>query len=199
MRVAPKLREVRRLVVQTFHQLGAAAPNLFDMEETVLIDDGKHAARTYRVDGLMAMWLVEIGLLQFYDAEGQPTVNMQAPVLRNDPELQLGTVEHPTIRLNKPGAVWNLTSDAAIVTADKEHVRLAGAVQLQKYEFSSGARIELDTREVTVEVTPQTASTDQPVDIFDGYNRLNAIGLDLDMKSDTFKLRQQVKATYAVN
>jgi hypothetical protein len=78
MRVAPELREVRRLVVQTFHQLGAAAPDLFDMEETVLIDEGKHAARTYRVDGLMAMWLVEIGLVQFYDAEGNMlrTVNL---------------------------------------------------------------------------------------------------------------------------
>jgi lipopolysaccharide export system protein LptC len=137
--------------------------------------------------------------LQFYDAEGQPTINMQAPVLRNDPELQLGTIEQPTIRLNKPGATWNLTSDAAIVTADKEHVRLTGAVHLHKHEISTGTRIELDTREVRIEVTPQTASTDQPVAIFDGYNHLSAIGLDLDMKSDTFKLKQQVKATYAVN
>ena len=78
-------------------------------------------------------------------------------------------------------------------------MRLTGAVHLHKHEISTGTRIELDTREVRIEVTPQTASTDQPVAIFDGYNHLSAIGLDLDMKSDTFKLKQQVKATYAVN
>ena len=43
------------------------------------------------------------------------------------------------------------------------------------------------------------ASTNEPVSIFDGYNHLNAIGLDLDMKTNTFMLKQQVEATYAVN
>ena len=27
-------------------------------------------ARSYRTDGLMAMWLVEVGIVQFYDADG---------------------------------------------------------------------------------------------------------------------------------
>lgn len=137
--------------------------------------------------------------LQFYDANGQPTINMKAPVLRNDPELQLGTIEHPVILLMQPDAVWNLTSDSATVTADKEHVRLSGQVHVQRNEHATGNWIELDTRQVQIEVTPQTASTDQAVSMFDGYNHLNAIGLDLDMKTNTFKLRQQVKATYAVN
>jgi hypothetical protein len=78
MRVDPEPHEVRRLVVQSFQALGTAIPNLFDLQETVLIDDGKCAARTYRVDGLMAMWLVEVGIVQFYDAEGTMlrTVNL---------------------------------------------------------------------------------------------------------------------------
>jgi hypothetical protein len=40
------------------------------LEETILIDGGKCAARSYRLDGLMAMWLIEVGILQFYDADG---------------------------------------------------------------------------------------------------------------------------------
>ena len=137
--------------------------------------------------------------LQFFDKNGQPTINMQAPVLRNDPAVQLGTVEHPVIKLNQPGMVWNLTSDSATVTADKEHVHLSGKVNILRHGPMAGTLVELNTREVQVEVTPQTASTDQPVNMSDGYSQLSAIGLDLDMKTNTFKLKQKVEATYAVN
>lgn len=136
--------------------------------------------------------------LQFYDENGQPTINMRSPVLRNNPELQLGTIEQPVIKLILADAVWNLTSDSATITADKEHVLLSGQVHVQRLELNSGNRIEIDTRDVRIKVTPQTVSTDQAVSIFDGYNQVDAIGLDLDMKTNTFKLQQQVKATYAV-
>ncbi len=137
--------------------------------------------------------------LQFYDENGKPTINIRSPVLRNNPELQLGTIEQPVIKLILADAVWNLTSDSATVTADKEHVLLSGHVHLQRLELNSGNRLEIDTREVSIKVTPQTASTDQAVSMFDGYNQVNAIGLDLNMKTNTFKLQQQVKATYAVH
>ena len=137
--------------------------------------------------------------LQFYDENGQATINMRAPVLRNNPKLQLGTIERPVIRLNQPGLIWDLTADTATITADEEHVFLAGEVNVLRREPVSGNRVELNTREVQVEVTPQTASTDQPVNLFDGINHMDAIGMDLNMKNDRFKLRQQVKASYAVN
>jgi LPS export ABC transporter protein LptC len=137
--------------------------------------------------------------LQFYNENGEPTINMKAPVLRNDPELQLGTVEQPVVQLNQTGEVWDITADKATVTADKEHVRLLGQVHVRRLEPASGNWLELTTREVQIQVTPQTASTDQPVRMFDGLNELNAIGLDLDLKANTFNLKQQVKATYAVN
>ncbi len=78
MTVAPELHEVRRLVIQFFAELGAALPTLFDLEETTLIDDGRDIARSYRVEGYMAMWLLEMGIEQFYDAEGNmlATVNL---------------------------------------------------------------------------------------------------------------------------
>ena len=137
--------------------------------------------------------------LQFFNENGQPTINMQAPVLRNNPKLQLGTIEHPVIILNQADATWNLTSDSATITADKEHVQLSGQVHVKMHEPASGSWLELKTREVRLEVTQQTASTDQPVSIFDGKNYVEAIGLELDMKTNILKLKQQVKAIYAVN
>ena len=137
--------------------------------------------------------------LQFFDEYGRPSLNMQAPLLRNDPDQQLGTIEHPVIKLHKENAVWDLRADMATVTADKEHIHLFGQVNVQRQEPLSGNWSELNTREVEIEVTPQTASTDQPVSMFDGYNHVSGSGLDLDLKANTFKLRQQVRATYAVN
>jgi LPS export ABC transporter protein LptC len=137
--------------------------------------------------------------LQFYDEHGQPTVNMQAPVLRNDPTLQLGTIENPVVKLNQTEAVWDMIADTATVTADKEHVQLIGKVFIKRNEPATGRWVELNTHEVKIEVTPQTAVTDQPVRMFDGYNQVDAIGLELNLKTKTYTLKQQVKATYVVN
>jgi hypothetical protein len=78
MTVEPDPHEVRTLVIQIFRELGAAMPTLFDLEETIMIDDGKYAARSYRVQDYMAMWLLEVGIVQFYDAKGNmlATVNI---------------------------------------------------------------------------------------------------------------------------
>jgi len=70
MRVEPRPAEVRRLVVKVFGNLGAPPPSLFDLEEEILIDEGRYLGRCYRADEFMAMWLAEIGLVQFYDSEG---------------------------------------------------------------------------------------------------------------------------------
>ena len=137
--------------------------------------------------------------LQFFDEFGQPTINMRAPVLRNDPRLQMGTIEHPVVKLNQADAVWDLTADLATVTADKEQVQLIGQVQVKRNEPATGNWVELTTREVQIEVTPQTATTNQPVSMFDGLNRVDTIGMELDMTTKIFSLKQQVKATYAVN
>ena len=78
-------------------------------------------------------------------------------------------------------------------------MELQGQVEIRRLEHGAGIWVRLDTRDVQIEVTPQLAKTDQPVSIFDGKNQLDAIGLELDLKSNTFYLQQQVKAIYAVN
>ncbi len=78
MRVDPQPADVRRIVLRIFRQFGASPQSLFEIEESIRIEQGRCLARSYRVDALMAMWLVEVGILQFYDAEGEmlATVNL---------------------------------------------------------------------------------------------------------------------------
>jgi len=49
-----------------------------EINETILIDQGQYVARSYRIEGYMAMWLVPVGLLQFYDDRGEmlATINL---------------------------------------------------------------------------------------------------------------------------
>jgi hypothetical protein len=49
-----------------------------DIDETILIDEGRYVARCYRARGYMAMWLIAVGIVQFYDDAGQmlATINL---------------------------------------------------------------------------------------------------------------------------
>jgi hypothetical protein len=70
MRKDPLPHIVRGIVARTFESLGEGLLGPWDIEESVLLDEGRYPARTYRIDGFMAMWLVEVGVLQFYDMDG---------------------------------------------------------------------------------------------------------------------------------
>ena len=78
MRTDPLPYEVRELVVQTFEDYNVVIENPWDLDETILIHEGRYSARTYEAEGHMAMWLLDIGVVQFYDADGNMlrTVNL---------------------------------------------------------------------------------------------------------------------------
>lgn len=62
--------EVARAVVAAMVELGAELRGAAGLDETILIDSGKYVARSYRAGGFLAMWLIEPGVVQFYDAQG---------------------------------------------------------------------------------------------------------------------------------
>jgi hypothetical protein len=78
MTVAPQPEQVRQLVARVFEEFGVPVCNSSVLNETLLLKSGRYVARTYRADGLMAMWLLRAGVVQFYDAEGTMlrTVNL---------------------------------------------------------------------------------------------------------------------------
>jgi len=70
MQSSPPPCEVRKVVARIFRQLGISAEDLSGMTDTLLIDEGRCAARSYVAGDLLAMWLLDVGILQFYDAQG---------------------------------------------------------------------------------------------------------------------------------
>jgi hypothetical protein len=70
--------DVRRLVAHYFLDLGAEQSDVDDVQENIRIDRGRCVARCYRVAEMFAMWMIDVGVLQFYDADGEmlATVNL---------------------------------------------------------------------------------------------------------------------------
>lgn len=78
MRTMPSAAEVRRLVADVFSDLSNMPFGPLEVNETIRVDAGKLVARTYRSDALLAMWMIDIGLVQFYDEDGDMvcTINL---------------------------------------------------------------------------------------------------------------------------
>ena len=78
MRLHMNAADVRGLVANHFLKLGAEAGDVADVHENIRIDRGRCVARCYRATEMFAMWLIDVGVLQFYDVDGEMlhTVNL---------------------------------------------------------------------------------------------------------------------------
>ena len=63
---------------RTFLELDVQEDSLTDLDERLMLDEGRYVARSYRVDDFLAMWMIDVGLIQFYDGDGNMlrTVNL---------------------------------------------------------------------------------------------------------------------------
>jgi hypothetical protein len=70
--------DVRHLVSRYFLELGLEPDEVSDLQENIRIDRGQCVARCYRAAEMFAMWLIDCGVLQFYDADGEMlhTINL---------------------------------------------------------------------------------------------------------------------------
>lgn len=138
-----------------------------------------------------------------YDFEGRMlndagsiNLEIQSPVLRNNAISGIGTVESPAIRIQQEDDQWYISAESAIISADREQVALKGDVGLIRLNATSGQKLEIVTADVLLNVTPRTASTDADVTILQGTDRLDAVGMRLDMVSRSFELLEDVRAHY---
>jgi len=130
--------------------------------------------------------------------EGSINFEFEAPVLRSDARSGVGTIESPEIRIQEEDEQWYITAESAVITADQEHVSLMGDVYLARTNRDTGELLEITTMDVTLNVTPRTASSDAEVKIRHLNDRLDATGMRIDMISNSFKLVKDVRAYYEI-
>lgn len=130
------------------------------------------------------------------DEVGELAVTIEAPELRNNASTGVGTVTRPEMYFREAENEWHIEAATAVVSADREFVSLAGEVNVVRYNEAYADRVEIDTRDLLVAVTPRTASTDARVTMRHAGDRLDATGMRLDMINDRFELLDDVSAVY---
>jgi len=141
-----------------------------------------------------ALWNFNALLL---DEDGKVNLQIDAPMLRNNASTRIGSVENPRIRILLEKDEWYITADSAIITADRDYVSLVGNVDFLRQNRLSRDILEISTRDVLLNVTPRTASTDAGVSITQEGDEIEAVGMKLDMKTDSYELLERVHAKYA--
>jgi LPS export ABC transporter protein LptC len=130
--------------------------------------------------------------------EGDIKLEIESPVLRNDAQSGIGTVDSPQFRILQEQDRWYISAESAVIAADRENVTLAGEVQLTRTNSVTGETLQIQTRDVMLQVTPRTARTESRVSIVQGQDRLDALGMRLDMIANHFELLSEVEAHYDV-
>jgi LPS export ABC transporter protein LptC len=128
--------------------------------------------------------------------QGAVNLEIQAPVLRSNAQSGVGTIESPELRILEENERWYITAESAIITADREHVSLMGDVYVSRRNEITGQLLEISTKDVMLNITPRTASSDSRVVITQENDWLDATGIRLDMIANSFELLNDVQAHY---
>lgn len=130
------------------------------------------------------------------DQSGHTSLELSAPLLRNDAESGVGTVERPDIHIQQDGEQWYISAESAVIAADREVITLAGEVNVRRRNPATGEQVDIRTRELVLNVTPRTASTRSEVRIEQAGDWLRATGMNLDMINERYELLQAVQGHY---
>ena len=131
-----------------------------------------------------------------FNEQGETRLRIEAPLLRSDAATGIGTVQEPDIRIQQDDEEWYITAESAVIAADRENITMSGEVKLVRTNVATGERLDIDTRDVLLNVTPRTAQTDSSVQIRQAGSRLDAVGMRLDMINDRVELLNEVRAHY---
>jgi LPS export ABC transporter protein LptC len=135
---------------------------------------------------------------QLLDKEGNITLQISSPLLRKVAQSEVATIKSPQIRIKQADQQWHITSESAIITADREYISLIGDVNMLRLNEANGETLKITTRDVMLSVTPRIASTESFVTIIQDGDRLNALGMNLNMINDNFELLNDVRAHYDI-
>lgn len=130
------------------------------------------------------------------DQQGNVSMEISSPMLRKSAESEVGTIESPVIQIQQENEQWYIMAESAIITADREIVSLIGDVNMRRINKESGETLEITTRDVMLNITPRTASTESLVTLVQSGDRLDAIGMNLNLINNNYELLEEVRAHY---
>ena len=140
-----------------------------------------------------------------FDPEGKPRETLTAARGDHFPDDDSAELKQPTFKITQTGKpTFTVNAERGKVTGDRENVYFTGNVRAHREaDEASAAQDHEATGPITLEteylhVIPKTeqADTDRRVTIREPRGIIEGIGLDLDNKSKTARLRSRVSGTF---
>lgn len=164
------------------------------------------AARQFEPDGARPLTDIDTRLeyalrefeARYFDAQGRPAVILRSPRFASDAATGEGRVVQPELEIQHQGFLWHIIADAAVVPDDQSLIHLTGRVRMQRTGSELSDWMEIQSRDVTVEVGPRVAHSGQPVEITDLAGRMTAEGFNIDMTENTYRLENDVRGAYVL-
>jgi len=136
-------------------------------------------------------------LLTMMGVDGAPKYRIKAPRMVHFPLNDSSALTSPDVWFFRDdGPPVELRAERARVTAMGERIWLPGAVDIERPPHDTRARLTVKTRDVTVFPDPQLARTRAPVKATSDAQRLEGVGMRLDLAAGTLALRSRVRGRY---
>ena len=149
------------------------------------------------------LFLVDFRAVNF-DADGKPIESLTAARGDHFPDDDSIGLTKPRFRMTQTGKpAFSIDADRGNVSGDRENVYFSGNVQAHReaeqgtQKGESGGGMTLETEYLHVVPKTERADTDRRVTIREPRGIIEAVGLELDNKSKTAKLRSRVSGTFA--
>lgn len=95
------------------------------------------------------------------------------------------------------GTAWTMVAARGHAPMAGERVTLEGGVRIGHPAGGAGGAILLTTDHIELDTRAQLLTTEAPVEIVHGTNRVTAVGLLADLGRDHITLKSRVRGTYA--
>ncbi len=143
--------------------------------------------------------VIENAHSRHYDQEGALSYEFLAGVL-NHYRLDMSTIsegdftsmEAPQLTLFAEGNTWYITADKGKVTEFGAVLTLWENVRIWQPDLDND-NVELTTQKLEIRPRDKTVRTDQPVRISSGQGTLEAVGMTVNLNSETIHLLQRVR------
>jgi lipopolysaccharide export system protein LptC len=131
------------------------------------------------------------------DVKGKPVSELKAPRIVHHPDDDSVEVFLPRMRyFTRAGEPWYAEADHGMEPSGGNLVYLDGHVKMTHQDEGGGPPLVIDTDHLTVDLQTNIATTDDPVAMVKGANRMNGIGMDGYMQDNRMVLRTDVKGFY---
>ena len=150
------------------------------------------------------LFLVNFRAISF-DASGKPSESLIAARGDHFPDDDTAEITRPRIRItqaDKPA--FEVVADRAKISGDREHAYFSGHVEAHREaddpatvkDREAAGSLTLTTDYLHVIPKKERAETDRPVTIREPRGIIEAVGLELDNKTKTLKLKSRVTGSF---